>query len=1095
MAVGIFQFCLVFTIGYYVGLAKGESSISEPSGFPSGSVSLYIEKIPPSLHLKDPEDVIVGRGQEAILKCEAQSSALGLSISWFHEGNLVLSNDSRSQLLNDGSLYIPKMEGKKLEGKYQCLAKNNNGAVLSNPAKLKIASIGREFIEQPHNISVAEKQPVILPCQIHSFPNATVFWERDSKPLPHNSRYVPLPSGILLITTTHSSDNGVYRCIASNDILKKTKRSKSGQLTVLPLPTTTESPRFLPLGISPNITVLIGSNLKIPCAVTGWPLPTIQWLNNQGTILSNFNILELQNVTSHTSGTYTCVAYNSMGRIEMHYNVVIQQPPYFITKPASYSYPSARVIRLYCQADGIPPPQIQWLKNGQRLEPAPRIKQLQNELLISHSFTTDGGFYQCVASNEVGQTWVSSQLTPTFSENRPNPPQDVQCRPFDDTSICLKWFSSPNVTIQAYSIYIFNEAKGYDFLTNYTYYLARGLQSNTQYTLYVRSYSKHASDQSNNVSCRTGVEGDRNLTVIYLSETSVKLTWSNISTDTPCGGATALYKVQWKRSDQSSIHIEHTTSFKKIVSRLRPSAVYEFRVQSTTNKNDNSPWITFSFPSEKNNTEVEVTIPQANETDIENQTVITPPIPAQVEAESITPYSINLTWTSLNEYENVSYKIYCIDVSSGQSRVAESNVNYIEMKNLKSNTLYEFKVQTKTSKGTLSPFSHSVEVQTLTDVPSSVRNLKYRVINTTAACIIWQNPVLMNGKVLSYVVSYTSDKNLQFDKWRNVIISESDISIGTCWPLKEDEISIILSDLDINLQYTLVVRATNAAGLGNPTVPISFSTISKALSPNLNEDSAVAENQDDISYKQKLGVVLGVSISALCILCCISCVIFRRRCVKREALRRPRLTAANHYFPSGIPYSDGSLHIRYQESCSAEAHEMQHLVVDDGSTRIPPISSTHLDTKGGVDFPNGQLNGSIKYPQMNGHLANGHIHITENPRYEYQNCNGNLNTKKPKRDIAAHDNLKLAKEVSEVSNSVEENSVYNANTTPPHTNVIKGATNDKTPLKFLDVSDYNSNCNSKIDDMYNTNLKDNYSDSEMELENGLNDTYYVLNTF
>lgn len=43
-----------------------------------------------------------------------------------------------------------------------------------------------------------------------------------------------------------------------------------------------------------------------------------------------------------------------------------------------------------------------------------------------------------------------------------------------------------------------------DFVTNHTNLLANGLDSSTNYTFYVRSYSKVASDQSNNVSCQTG---------------------------------------------------------------------------------------------------------------------------------------------------------------------------------------------------------------------------------------------------------------------------------------------------------------------------------------------------------------------------------------------------------------------------------------------------------------------------------------------------------------------------------------------------------------------------------------------------------------
>lgn len=67
------------------------------------------------------------------------------------------------------------------------------------------------------------------------------------------------------------------------------------------------------------------------------------------------------------------------------------------------------------------------------------------------------GIYQCVAVNSVGRIWAPVQLLPT-EPNPPSPPQNVHCRPFDDTSICLEWSSPPNVTaFQAYSITTINE--------------------------------------------------------------------------------------------------------------------------------------------------------------------------------------------------------------------------------------------------------------------------------------------------------------------------------------------------------------------------------------------------------------------------------------------------------------------------------------------------------------------------------------------------------------------------------------------------------------------------------------------------------------
>lgn len=45
---------------------------------------------------------------------------------------------------------------------------------------------------------------------------------------------------------------------------------------------------------------------------------------------------------------------------------------------------------------------------------------------------------------------------------------------------------------------------GPEFVTEKTYQLAVGLNKSTNYTFYIRLYSKAASDQSKKVSCETG---------------------------------------------------------------------------------------------------------------------------------------------------------------------------------------------------------------------------------------------------------------------------------------------------------------------------------------------------------------------------------------------------------------------------------------------------------------------------------------------------------------------------------------------------------------------------------------------------------------
>lgn len=69
------------------------------------------------------------------------------------------------------------------------------------------------------------------------------------------------------------------RCIATNKMLNKVRRSESGQLSVLSSTAVPESPQFLPLGMaSPKLTVLVGEDLTIYCPAKGWPTPTVTWL-------------------------------------------------------------------------------------------------------------------------------------------------------------------------------------------------------------------------------------------------------------------------------------------------------------------------------------------------------------------------------------------------------------------------------------------------------------------------------------------------------------------------------------------------------------------------------------------------------------------------------------------------------------------------------------------------------------------------------------------------------------------------------------------------------------------------------------------------
>lgn len=137
-----------------------------------------------------------------------------------------------------------------------------------------------------------------------------------------------------------------------------------------------------------------------------------------------------------------------------------------------------------------------------------------------------------------------------------------------------------------------------------------------------------------------------------MGESSVVLAWSSVSNDVPCGSTSTLYKVQWRRRDSASTNVEHVTGFRKIISGLRRTVVYLFSVQSTTNKRDNSPWVAFSLPPDTNYSYTSTT----EETHV-IQSNMSLAVPLQIEADILSPYSVNLTWFA--EEDDDIYYIVC----------------------------------------------------------------------------------------------------------------------------------------------------------------------------------------------------------------------------------------------------------------------------------------------------------------------------------------------------------------------------------------------------------------------------------------------------
>ncbi|CAH1975149.1 unnamed protein product [Acanthoscelides obtectus] len=975
MALRILQFGALFAVGYTF-----DANPSFGSAFKTPDINL-------SLNVTNPDDVVAQKGGTAFFNCDAKSTAGSLQRRWQHDNKVIHENDRGWKVLRNGTLEV--IASRDTVGEYRCVVRNDVGALVSAPARLRLASMEKEFSMSPNDTSVTELQPALLHCSIHSTPPADVQWEYSDLPLPHNNRYVPLPSGSLLILNSKSSDSGRYRCKAANKVLRKSKASAAATLTVTPpIDIREEAPSFLSLNVPPNVTKLVGDTVTLYCAATGWPIPDVRWISDDGSTLSTSPLLRLDDLRLDHEGLYTCLATNRIGNSTLTYHLTVLQKPFFQATPTSRLYPVAMRVRLECSAGGKPEPKIRWYKNGEPLEYDKWMKKTpEGWLVFGTTFSKDSGIYQCVASNSVGKIWTAVQMEIINVSQIPSPPENLICRPYNETSICLEWNAPRNVPVKAYTVHTFYKDNGTEvslpeYVTNMTYQQAEGLNSSTNYTFYLRSYSKAASD-TERVTCRTGVTGSRNLKIESTKPNTVTLKWSEISTDVACDGYRDMYNVQWRKEGHSFVNTRRTRDRIYEISDLVPGVDYEFRILSGNRDDDTIHWVPFTLQD------------NATAEGGSNSTILDPP--KHLDGEAVSTNTVKLSW-EVTDKDIKNYVVCYVQVKSGkeceEGKTVNSSDNKIQISKLRPNTKYEFRVRAHDQKGNAGRFSKPIEIQTQYDVPSAIQNLKYTILNSSAACIHWRPPARKNGgRLLSYIVSYTPDPNLPLERWIEFTIAVS--KAKQCWFEDTDAVSIVLANLTVDTGYTLFVRAVSELGVGQPIHPITLSLASK---PQLEVEVPKKEEQSNEHYHKTVGIVLGTLTSLLCVIVFIICILARRRCLKRAVNhQQPNVSAAasrliaptSSESPTVARYTSNR-GVRFDATTPKEVELLvggENGDEGDGTGDSGGAAGEEAGKTKTQHFSNGHAD-SLNKPIANGHVPSNHIHITENPQYCDVESNG-----------------------------------------------------------------------------------------------------------
>ncbi|XP_051514855.1 follistatin-related protein 5-like isoform X4 [Myxocyprinus asiaticus] len=127
--------------------------------------------------------------------------------------------------------------------------------------------------------------------------------------------------------------------------------------------------------------------------------------------------LYITKVTTTHMGNYTCHADGYEQLFQMH-TLQVNVPPVIRVYPESQAREPGVTASLRCYAEGIPDPQLSWLKNGMdittKLSKQLTLQANGSEVHISNVHFEDTGAYTCIARNEAG---VDEDISSLFVED------------------------------------------------------------------------------------------------------------------------------------------------------------------------------------------------------------------------------------------------------------------------------------------------------------------------------------------------------------------------------------------------------------------------------------------------------------------------------------------------------------------------------------------------------------------------------------------------------------------------------------------------------------------------------------------------------
>ncbi|GLG93475.1 Obscurin [Gryllus bimaculatus] len=282
---------------------------------------------------------------------------------------------------------------------------------------------GPEFVKSLEKmVECREADTVILETKVTGTPQPEVKWVKDGEEIKSDGKRITIAQDghiyTLTIKGTTRKDTGDYTCEAWNDFGWKKCETR------------------LNIRCAPEFRTKLSDkqanegdvNIEFEVNVEAYPKPSIKWFLNEVEITEkkteytrieegdNYKLI-IKEVTTETSGKYTCKLVNDMGSNESSSQFTVNCKPRFPKSLKNEEVDEGASLTLTIEVYGVPEPKVKWLKNGQEVSADAHIKisrDSNRQESYNLSFTlikgSDAGEYEARAENSMGTASTKSTV-------------------------------------------------------------------------------------------------------------------------------------------------------------------------------------------------------------------------------------------------------------------------------------------------------------------------------------------------------------------------------------------------------------------------------------------------------------------------------------------------------------------------------------------------------------------------------------------------------------------------------------------------------------------------------------------------------------